>query len=458
MKLINGNIDHLFREKLSDYKANAPERVWERIEGDLTGAKKRKLMPVWLRVAAAVVLLIGVGGLIIKFSGKPTVHEQITEEIIAQPAVKQTETENIASNNIVSDKPDVQIATVLKDESSEITTQNNEVHDLVASQDYIAVKEAVDKTAEDKIALAASSSFEPSIDNTYIRYESDVEIQNGVKTKAIPVYQATHVNSYYPVYAEESSTKKKSTKWSLGGQAGPQYSYRDLVIDDPASQNINLDEYESGMVTYAGGVNVQMGTNSRFSFQSGVYYSKIGTSKAEVLYSNPDNTYSRAEDTWVENTPTEIANSTGSFSFDKSYSPQQEPPPSEIEASSYVKGEDVVQEYFEYIEIPLIVRYKIIDRKLGVDLNGGIWTNFLIDIDATSTSQESLVITEQPENINKVNYSGSLGIGLDYPITSNLLFNLEPVFKYYLSPINNIGQTKVHPYTFGIMTGIRYSF
>ena len=67
-------------------------------------------------------------------------------------------------------------------------------------------------------------------------------------------------------------------------------------------------------------------------------------------------------------------------------------------------------------------------------------------------------ITEQPENINKINYSGSLGIGFDYPITSSVLFNLEPIFKYYLSPINKITESKVHPYTFGIMAGVRYSF
>jgi len=122
------------------------------------------------------------------------------------------------------------------------------------------------------------------------------------------------------------------------------------------------------------------------------------------------------------------------------------------------EGSYLTEQYFEFVEIPMVFKYSVIDRKLNVSLNGGLWTQILVGNTAITTGDNDFYAKEETKDINTLNYSGSLGIGFNYPVTSNLLISLDPIFKYYLSPINSNPETEVHPYTFGIMTGINFNF
>ncbi len=52
-----------------------------------------------------------------------------------------------------------------------------------------------------------------------------------------------------------------------------------------------------------------------------------------------------------------------------------------------------------------------------------------------------------------------LGMGMEYSITNNLSFNFEPTFRYYLNSFNNLaGMSSLHPYTFGVFSGLSYKF
>ncbi len=455
MKLINGNIDQIFKESLSDFNVTPPDKVWDRIENDLIFRKKRLVIPVFLKIAAIVLLLLGGIGLIFRFSNKKTDNEQVVENIKAP--VEILKNESITSKNTVITNEEKYPVFSNQQKKKDIINETEITQPEILQEKTFANKEEP-AIPENNDLIHAQLAHNADINNIYLNEESEMEMTGVSATQVVPVYYSSRTNAYNSLYAEEiKSTKDRNVQWSIGGQAGPQYSYREVFVNDAGYQNIDLDEYETGMITYAGGINIQLGASKRFTVQSGVYYSKIGTNKAEILSvrSNNLDIYGFPEKIWFENLPSDIANSTGSFTYDNRTNPNTQFDEPNIE---YKKGENIVQECFEFIEIPFVVRYKIIDRKLDIDLNGGIWTNFLIDMDATSTSNNPINITMEPDNIHKVNYSGSLGIGFDFPITSSILFNLEPVFKYYLSPINKIEETEVHPYTFGIMTGIRYSF
>jgi hypothetical protein len=54
-------IDSLFQEKLFNYSPAPPEAAWKRIELVLRQEKKRKLIPAYIRIAAAIVLFAGLG-------------------------------------------------------------------------------------------------------------------------------------------------------------------------------------------------------------------------------------------------------------------------------------------------------------------------------------------------------------------------------------------------------------
>jgi len=60
--------------------------------------------------------------------------------------------------------------------------------------------------------------------------------------------------------------------------------------------------------------------------------------------------------------------------------------------------------------------------------------------------------------LNLITFSSSLGMGMEYSFTDNLSLNLEPTFRYYLNPFSEIAGLKIHPYSFGIFSGVSFSF
>lgn len=56
------NLDRLFQEKFKDFEVAPPEFVWENIREELQEKKKRRVIPLWLRLSGVAALLV-LGGL-----------------------------------------------------------------------------------------------------------------------------------------------------------------------------------------------------------------------------------------------------------------------------------------------------------------------------------------------------------------------------------------------------------
>ena len=85
-------------------------------------------------------------------------------------------------------------------------------------------------------------------------------------------------------------------------------------------------------------------------------------------------------------------------------------------------GEVTAEQYFEYVEVPFLFRYMIIDKKLDVNLCTGIWANFLVGNKAVATDNANNMAKGKTKDINTFNYSGSVSIGLEYPFTHSKAF------------------------------------
>ncbi|NRB59503.1 MAG: hypothetical protein HRU50_06100 [Winogradskyella sp.] len=112
---------------------------------------------------------------------------------------------------------------------------------------------------------------------------------------------------------------------------------------------------------------------------------------------------------------------------------------------------------FGFIEIPLEIEYKLLDKKFGLNVVGGFSTFFLneneifADIDGTST------LIGEANNINNTSFSANFGLGLNYNVTKKWNINLEPQFKYQINTFNNtFGNFR--PFFIGLYTGIIYKF
>jgi len=119
---------------------------------------------------------------------------------------------------------------------------------------------------------------------------------------------------------------------------------------------------------------------------------------------------------------------------------------------------DDIQQVFRYLELPLMLRYKVIDSRLGLNLSGGFAYGLLVDNMAYTGTGSDMVPVGHTEGINIHNLSSQLGLGMEYNISSKISFNLEPVFKYYVTPISNIYGAFYKPYSLGVWSGFSFKF
>ncbi|MHC1733317.1 MAG: outer membrane beta-barrel protein [Bacteroidales bacterium] len=120
-------------------------------------------------------------------------------------------------------------------------------------------------------------------------------------------------------------------------------------------------------------------------------------------------------------------------------------------------GSDI-QQVFRYLEMPVVLRYKVIDRKLGLNLSGGVAYGLLVDNAAYTGEGSDLIRVGHTEGINLHNISSQLGLGMEYSLSRKITFNLEPVFRYYMTPISDISGSLYKPYSLGFWSGFSFKF
>ena len=117
----------------------------------------------------------------------------------------------------------------------------------------------------------------------------------------------------------------------------------------------------------------------------------------------------------------------------------------------------IMTQQFGYLEVPVELEYALIDKKFGVNLIGGISSLFLVDNSISLSSGELITGMGEANNVNDINFSTNVGIGLNYKFTSKAQLNVEPVFKYQLNTFSQTDGT-FQPFTVGIYSGISFKF
>jgi len=105
-----------------------------------------------------------------------------------------------------------------------------------------------------------------------------------------------------------------------------------------------------------------------------------------------------------------------------------------------------------------IVKYKLIDRKIDFNLQGGLVTNLMVGNKVILMQDGNAEPIGSTGSIRKFNYLGAVGFGIEYPLYKSLAFSIEPRFRYYLNSIDKSDQINVHPYSLGVFAGFTYVF
>ena len=255
--------------------------------------------------------------------------------------------------------------------------------------------------------------------------------------------------------------KENNRYWAVGGALSPVYSFRNLYHGNTNETyqwegGTTNELNEKAIIAFSGGFDVEY-TSDRFSLSSGLYYSQMG----QQTNSFSVNTFFNSNTNPVIFASTSIGNvviqetdgQLQHFNLDDggNYAPNMlDTEPVSINAK--------VSDKFEFVELPIIANYKIIDRKLDVGVLAGISTSFLVNSKTTITYLGQDLILDDYNNLSKISYNSIFGFGMQYPFTDRLRVKLQPVFKYTLNSLNKDYSVEYHPYSFSIYTGVSLDF
>lgn len=451
------NMDQVFRDKLADFEKAPPAFVWENLQSELAGQKHRKLVVFYWRVAgvAAVLLLAFVAGWQISTNRNtnPEVFVENTEQIVVpKPIISEQETkaENTQQTNRISEKNEIlEQTTMFANASSLNPKQENKqliFHPKIENPGFIKSLQAI---------LATNNSD----GNT-------LKERNPLMQKVLFSAEELRIIEQNKALLAMNSNDRDQNKWMVGASVSPVYSVNQTSQTADYSSNMaNPDANDN--LNVGGGLSFEYKTQKRWSFQSGVYYNKLEQSSSNTVPAR----YSVASKIDGLNGffSTPVSTDNGEMLMNSVAGVIQiEKLPSSVQLEGSLDRESInstvlvsdanFDQNFEYLEIPLFAKYQLIDSKIGVQILSGVSTNILVGNNVFLQNDMGRDKVGKTNGMVDLSYSGVLGVGLNYALTSNLFLNVEPRFKYFFNSLNEDSNISYKPYSFGVYTGISYSF
>lgn len=117
----------------------------------------------------------------------------------------------------------------------------------------------------------------------------------------------------------------------------------------------------------------------------------------------------------------------------------------------------ILNQKMGYIEMPVELSYQLLNKKLGVEIIGGMSTMFLNKNEIYLEAEGMNIKIGEASNLNAVHFSTNIGVGLNYGFLKKFQARIEPTFKYQINTFSRDSQN-FKPYIFGIYSGISYNF
>lgn len=438
----NANIDLLFRNGLKDYEVLPPAGVWSHI---FTAIRRKQKPIIILRAAALIAVLLSLSILGYKWSREVVIQMQ-------NPELAFTD-ETAGYGNYAGKAQPVQKPLIVK-----LRTAKSDVIPAASfDQEAIAFNDESGNPSAETV-IKEPSAFTPG---NLFRMPADRAI---IKKSTFPAVNSNNIYSSVSGMKEIEFTgqKEKSNKWSVTALASPTYYMSHDAAGDVAN---NAGIPEQSMVSYSGGVAFAYNLTKKLSIQSGLYYSTVGNKIDGIgSYSGfrpydktkGDNNFEVVTSNgtiYTENADVFLVDRSGNRVITKYNNDVFDPTKANL---SYLNNS--LYQNFGYLEMPIFLRYKLIDRAIDFNLIGGVSYDILVNNTVNAHVDGNKYYVGKTEGLNSFLVSSSLGMGLEYSLSEKLSLNLEPTFRYYLSPFNMMVGSKIHPYSFGVFSGLSFKF
>jgi hypothetical protein len=425
------NIDLLFRNGLKDYEVLPPAEVWDNIQPAVRGKGRF----VFLRAAALIAAVT-------------------TTSIVAWMMSRDVAIDSInAPSTLNIGRVEPLHAPLLS-----VNFPETELYSLIPPV-IVIPPDPEPLTADETGNLSPFSET----------FSFSLRMPESLFTDDIPSFTATvsetaAVNTGFsleiPVLtADQVSVPVIKERWSISALASPTY-YSRFGSADPVQM---ATEQPAG--SYSGGLSVAYRINRRLSIQTGVFYASLGQHIEGVNSFAGFQQYTQtkgganfelatASGMVITNNADVFLIADGNQRLFTQYTSDVFDP---VKASLRYVDNSIIQN-FSYLQMPVMLRYKLVDRNLDLNLIGGIASDLLVGNSAFAHEGDNKYRIGETEGLNTVAFSSSLGMGFEYNFSQKISLNLEPTFRYFINPFNQSSGPKIHPYSFGVFSGFSYKF
>ncbi|MBN2775449.1 MAG: outer membrane beta-barrel protein, partial [Prolixibacteraceae bacterium] len=369
--------------------------------------------------------------------------------------------------NRVEERNEIVISETINNERLIAEASQNENSDILKTENTISIMDEYVITEKTPVRNESHLNLLKRI-NVFLKSIKPADVPDLVQPQNN--YPSFHTYENELIALKSANTVNKiENKWKVGFSISPGYSSQNSSHSEVYSKNMTYSNKE-GTSDINGGFSVEYKAAKRLSIESGIYYSQNGQQSGNSpLFFNDQFFASSEKESAVDyfNTPVEISdgkmlmNSTaGIIVFDGT------PENAELSAnfdrnggySNALLTESEFSQVFDFIEIPVLLKYNIIDKKIAVDLIGGLSANWVVGNNAYIGEGSDREYIGKTSDISALNYSGTFGFGVDYALSKKLSVSVEPRFNYFLNSINKSSAVNYKPYRMGIYTGINYNF
>jgi len=472
MQVNDEYLDELFAHKLGSLEATPPEDGWLRIENELN-RRSRVMRKFWLAAASFALIL------------------SVTATMVYIQTNRIDEENNLMamSDNSISGDSDSDSTlypeghrSLREDLSGSIKRENKHkltVRSITDNEQTQDLSHFVQSTNENLIGqftepeISDQQIEKPEIETAATDPETSAPQISNLKSTSDFVQSTSKISNLEYTDSWDEILKSNETKsqprnrWEVAGQFAPMQSYRAITSVPDGLSKSDFDDAEKPLPVFSGGIAVAYKLFDRLTVQTGVYYAQMGQAINNVtpvtnMYASisSNNSYSKnfvrtssGSVTIASNLKSDVNTNYSEYFNPESVVSNNISVPSISSSANYR-----LIERLDYLEIPLMLRYKIVDRKMNFYVLGGMSTNVLINNNVFVDNGSELVKGGNILMARPVNYSSTFGLGLGYQISKKLLVGLEPSFKYYLQSYTINSRIGSNPYAFGLFTGAVYRF
>ncbi|RAK23629.1 hypothetical protein B0I03_10394 [Flavobacterium aquaticum] len=330
---------------------------------------------------------------------------------------------------------------------------NNVVNN--SREDKISInKETIDAFFENKTSNTTTITNNDSI--TKQTNNSDVVVSNEIITQdsTLVAEVSKETNPLEELLKEKEAGKnedekeEKRSKWAISTNASPVY-FNSLAQGSSIDQQFDSNS-KNYATTLSLGIAGSYAINNKLSIKTGVNNINISYNTNDVLFDARMNN--------VENNiPTISRNPEASNMVFSSKANVVETLSGDVENVIIENNVGALQQNISYIEVPLELSYKLLDKKFGIEVIGGMSTLFLNQNNISLVANGIEMEVGRANNLNSIHFSSNVGLGFKYSFWKSFNANFQPMFKYQINTFSeNSGNFK--PYFIGLYTGISFSF